>query len=287
MSPYSCDVTAENFDEMVVAASHKVPVVVDFWAEWCQPCRVLKPILEKLAAEFGGRFQLVKIDSDRNPEIAAQFGVRGIPAVKAVVNGQLVDEFTGALPEAQVREFLARILPSPGEPLRLKAHQALDRGNADEARTFLKEAIAADPALEAARLDLAELALSTGDDDQARVLLDELAPRVRDLDRHEALVARLALAAAGGDADPAALAAELEARPEDLDLRLRLANALALAGDYRAALGHMLEIVRRDRNWGDAAGRKAMLNLFNLLGAQAQYEDLVREFRIALARTLN
>ncbi|MBL8486564.1 MAG: tetratricopeptide repeat protein [Rhodocyclaceae bacterium] len=287
MGAHSCDVTAENFQAEVIDASRQVPVVVDFWADWCQPCRVLKPILEKLAAEFAGRFRLVKIDSDRNPELAAQFGVRGIPAVKAVVDGRLVDEFTGALPESQVREFLARILPSPAEPLRLRAFAAWDHGDPDGARALLQEAIAADPGLEAAQLDLAELDLETGDQEQARALLEGMADRVRDRERHDALTARLALAAAGGGEDAQALAAELESRPADLDLRLRLANALAMAGDYRSALAHLLEIVRRDRQWKDAAGRKAMLNLFNLLGPQPQHENLVREFRVALARTLN
>lgn len=287
MPPISYDVTIENFEERVIEASREVPVVVDFWAEWCQPCRILKPILERLATEFGGRFRLAKIDSDRNPELAAQFGVRGIPAVKAVLNGRIVDEFTGALPEAQVREFLARILPSPAEPLRLKAFAAWEQGDLAEARALLQEAITTDAGLESAKLDLAELDLEVGDHAQAKELLDAIADDVRDRERHSALMARVALNAAGGGEDPARLAAELQTRADDLDLRLRLANALALAGDYRHALAEMMEIVRRDRRWNDAAGRKAMINLFNLLGPQAQYEDLVREFRVALARTLN
>jgi putative thioredoxin len=124
MAANAIDVSVADFDDKVLAASRAVPVVVDFWAPWCQPCRILKPILEKLAAEFGGRFILAKVNSDENQELSMRYGVRGIPAVKAFVNGEPVDEFTGALPEGQVREFIERLIPSPAEPPRAQALEA-------------------------------------------------------------------------------------------------------------------------------------------------------------------
>ena len=286
MSDFSYDVSAGDFAEKVIAASSRAPVLVDFWAEWCQPCKVLKPILEKLAGEYGGRFLLAKVNSDENQELAARYGVRGIPAVKAFIDGQLVDEFTGAQPEALVRQFLDRLLPSPAEPLRLEALAAYERGDREGARRLLGEALKLDPANENACLDYAEVCLETGAGEEAGEILTALAGKARDADRHRALTARLALASAAGD-DPAALQARIAGDPADLDARLQLANSLALAGSYAAAFDQLLEIVRRDRRWRDEAGRKAILNLFSLLTAEGQYDDLVRKYRTDLARLLN
>src|SRR5512135_2116050 len=127
----SIDVSQADFEQKVVAASYQHPVVVDFWAPWCAPCKVLKPILEKLAEEYGGKFLLAKVNSDENPEIAARFAVRGIPAVKALVDGQVVNEFTGALPESAVREWLDKIIPSPAEELRREAQRQSHEGDLD------------------------------------------------------------------------------------------------------------------------------------------------------------
>lgn len=280
------DVTVTEFPQKVLDASHQVPVIVDFWAEWCQPCRTLKPILEKLAAEYGGRFILAKVDSDQNQELAQRYGVRGIPAVKAFVNGEMVDEFSGALPEAQVREFIDRLIPSPAEPLRLQARDAHERGDIEGARKLMADAINLDPRNDTSYLDYIELSIEAGAYDEAKEVLDAVRERSRDKARIDALDAQLKLAAGGG-ADTAALEARLASDANDLDARLQLANALALARDYRAAFSHLLEIVRRDRKWNDEAGRKTMLTLFTLLGTQPQYDDIVREFRVALSRTLN
>ena len=287
MSPHAFDVSTAEFQEKVVAASQHVPVLVDFWAEWCAPCRQLKPVLEKLAAEYGGRFLLAKVNSDQNQELAGRCGVRGIPNVKAFVGGHLVDEFTGALPEAQVRAFIDKLLPSPAEPLRVAAQEARASGEIELALSLLDDASQADPGNETVQLDMAEIRIEAGQIDAARALLDALEHKARDASRHKALQARLKLVAAGGGADAAALQARIAANGDDPDARLQLANALALSGDYRPALEHLLAIVRRDRKWQDEAARKAMLDLFSLLGGDAQFDDLVREFRIALARTLN
>jgi putative thioredoxin len=286
MTASSYDVSVADFKEKVLDASHRAPVIVDFWAEWCQPCRVLKPVLEKLAAEYDGRFILAKINSDQNQALAQQCSVRGIPAVKAFVNGEMVDEFTGALPEGQVREFIDRLIPSPAEPLRVQALAAHERGDVEAARKLMAQAINTDPRNDTSYLDYIELSLEAGAFDEAKEVLDAVRERCRDTERVAALDAQLKLAGSGG-ADTAALEARVAADANDLDARLQLANALAVARDYRGALSQLLEIVRRDRKWNDEAGRKTMLTLFTMLSPQPQYDDLVREFRVALSRTLN
>jgi putative thioredoxin len=258
---------------------------VDFWAPWCGPCRVLGPILEKLAQEYEGRFMLAKVNSDENPELARRYGVRGIPSVKAFVNGQLADEFTGALPESSVRAFIDNLLPSPAEPLRQDALGANARGDANCAKELLWRAIALDPRNEAARLDLVELLLDARDMTGARALIEEAGDQVRDARRLEALRARLTLAAGSqGAADTKTLQARVAADPCDLETRFELANVLALNQDYRPAMEHLLQIVRRDRGFRDDAGRRTLLTLFNLLGPE---DDLVREFRRELAAVLH
>ena len=168
------DVSQADFDEKVVAASRKQPVVIDFWAPWCAPCKVLKPILEKLAEEYKGKFLLAKVNSDENQEIAARYAVRGIPAVKAMVDGKIVDEFTGALPEGQVRAWLDKIIPSPAEELRRAAQQRSAAGDLDGALQKLTEASTLDPDNEWVRVDAAELLLAMGNPDDAQPLLDSL-----------------------------------------------------------------------------------------------------------------
>ena len=285
MTQHAIDVTEANFMQEVIEASRRVPVLVDFWAPWCGPCRSLGPILEKLAAEYQGRFRLAKVNSDENQALAAQFGVRGIPNVKAVVDGQIVNEFTGALPESAVREFIDALLPSPAEPLRQEARAARARGEGDATRKLLLQAIHLDPRHEPARLDLIDVLLDAGDFAEAQRLLDETAEAGKDRDRIDSLAARLALArGAAGGADEAALRARLAADAADLAARLALANLLALKQDYRAALEELLEVVRRDRAFQDDIGRKTMLQIFSLLGGDS---DLVRDYRGRLSTVIN
>ncbi len=285
MTIHTIDINEGNFMQEVVEASRRVPVLVDFWAPWCGPCRSLGPILEKLAGEYQGRFRLAKINSDENQALAAQFGVRGIPSVKAVVDGKIVNEFTGALPESAVREFIDTLLPSPAEPLRQEAQAARARGEADATRKLLLQAIRLDPKHEQARLDLVDVLLDAGEHAEAQRLLDEIVDAGKDRARIDSLSARLALAqGAGAGADEGTLRTRIAADAGDLTARLGLANRLALKQDHRGALEELLEVVRRDRAFQDDAGRKTMLQIFNLLGSDS---DLVREFRGKLASLLN
>jgi putative thioredoxin len=178
-------------------------------------------------------------------------------------------------------------LPSPAEPLRIAARDARVKGELDVAASLLIDAEELDPGNEAVTLDLAEINIDMQNLEAARVILDAHEHTAEDAVRVRALLDRLNLVIAGAGADAAALKARIEANAGDLDARLQLAKALALVQDYRQALGQLLEIVRRDRKWQDEAARRAMLDLFTLLAQSPSYNDLVREFRIQLARTLN
>jgi len=285
MSQFAFDVAIEEFEAKVLIPSETVPVVVDFWAPWCEPCKVLKPMLEKLAEEYGGRFLLAKIDSDSNPEIAQHFGVRSIPSVKVLFQGQLVDEFNGALPENQVRAFLDRIaLPAgPGGNLREEAAALVAEGKLEEALAKLVEASHANPQDQAIQLDAVDVLMQLGRNDEAKQLL--AGEYANEPDRANALRARLALA--DGAADTAAIEARLAANPADHAARLELSRAYAAQGRFREALEAALEVVVRDRFFDEGAGRKAVLQLFEALGGSEQYDDLIREFRRKMSAALN
>lgn len=283
MSQFSYDVGLDNFEAAVLQPSREVPVVVDFWAPWCQPCQTLKPLLEKLAEEYAGRFLLAKINADENPEISRQFGVRSIPTVKVVFEGHIVDEFTGALPEPELRAFIERIAPSPGDALREQAAALAAEGKTEEALACLVHASQVDPHNEAVRLDGVELLLTLDRREEAEALL--ASDFVKLAERADALRKRIALADV--KIDTAALDARLAANPDDHAARLERSRACAGGGKYREALEDAMEVVRRDRFFEEGAGRKAMLELFALLAGSDANDDLVREYRRALSAALN
>ncbi|MCB1898915.1 tetratricopeptide repeat protein [Cognatazoarcus halotolerans] len=285
MSAFAFDVTAADFEQKVVDASRKTPVLVDFWAAWCAPCRTLKPMLEKLADEFGGRILVAKVNTEQEQELAARFGIRGIPDVRAFVGGTQIDGFTGALPENALREFIARILPSDAEPLRLEAQSSRERGDVNTSRALLLKAIDADPKFEAARLDLIDLLIDINELDEADRLLKEIIYRARDEERVRTLEARLGLASARpASADEAALRARIDDNGADLEARLELANLAAEKGEFDTALENLLAIVQQDRGFKDDAGRKTMIQVFSLMPSDS---PLLRDYRSRLAAVLN
>jgi putative thioredoxin len=279
MSENALDVGLADFQQLVLEESKLRPVVVDFWAPWCGPCKALKPVLEKLAAEYGGKFLLAKINSDDNQELAARYGVRGIPSVKAFVNGEAVDEFSGALPESEVRAFLDRLVPSPADELRAQAAELRLAGDISAALQKLADASRIDPAHVGVRIDAAEIMLDLNEADETRRLIaglaDDADPRVPQLN------ARLQFMGVAVE-DEAALRARVAANENDLEARLKLANLLVAAGQYEAGMDQLLEIVRHDRGYEDDIGRKTLLSVFDLLGGG----ELVSRYRRMLSSLL-
>jgi len=280
------DVSESNFQNGVVEESRKRLVLVDFWAPWCGPCRTLSPIIEKLADEYAGRFLLAKVNSDENQGLAAEFGVRGIPNVKAFYGGEMIDEFTGAMPEGMVRQFIDRLLPSAAEEQRQAAMNAFQAGQTDQALASLEQAQELEPENDTIRMDRTEVLLKLGRTSDARTLLDELRPLSAMDPRAEHLKAELTFAdGEGASEDPTeALEARVSHNPRDLDSRLALAKRYFSEKRFEPALEHLLEIVRADRRFGDDAGRKTMLAIFELLGSDHQ---LTGQYRRLLAASLN
>jgi putative thioredoxin len=285
MVAHSMDINNINFDSEVIDKSNVTPVIVDFWAPWCGPCKTLTPVLEKLAAEYDGKFKLAKVNSDENMELSAEFGVRSIPDVRAFKDGRMVGQFTGALPESKVREFIDRLLPSAAELERTLGRKLRAGGDTAGASAALSKAIGLDPKLHLARIDLAELLIELKQLEAAERQLAEVKPDADYDARVEALRLAISFArSAESGASDADLSAMIAADPADLDARMQLANRHAGRREWRAALDALLEIVKRDRNWKDQAARKQMLAIFSLAAGDG---ELVSEYRRKLASALH
>ncbi len=266
------DVTIENFETEVIAASMEVPVLVDFWAPWCGPCKVIGPLLEKLEVAYGGRFKLVKIDSDQEQQLAGAFGIRSIPTCILLVGGRPVDGFQGALPEGQIRAFLDKHLP-PGEDLPEEAlEEEAPAAALDDAGRLqlLAQAVADHPDDDDARFDFVKALLLAGRSDDAKVAFAPViakAAAVRKLDSLQRLMQAQDMAAAQGDAFEALaqLDARIAANRRDFDARFTRAQLLMAHQKWTEAMDELLEILMRDKAWNEDTARKAFIAVLDII----------------------
>lgn len=282
---FSIDVTHENFTAQVIEASHQQPVLVDFWATWCGPCQSLMPILEQLARNYQGKFLLAKVEIDSQQALASQFGVRSVPTVKLVKNGQIVDEFTGALPESQIRAFLDKHIESESDQRMQQALAHYQAGETEAALAEMGQILQDDPQNENNKITYVKVLIRENHLKEAKQWLATLPLEASLKPEVRAIQAQLEFIEIVQNApDPTTLAKQLNEDPGNTQVRYQLSAHAILQGQFEVAFENLLEIVKRDRNYNDDAGRKALLKLFELLGDD---HELVSSYRRKLAMALN
>ncbi len=277
------NVTMATFQNDVVQKSMDTPIVIDFWAPWCNPCRQLAPMLEKLAAEYGGKFILAKINTDEEPQIAQAFGIQSLPTVFAFYQGQPVDQFVGLLTEEQIRQWLTPLLPSPAQQL---AREAMELAETDPkgAEAKYREALVLEPKEDSLKICLANVLLKQGRLEECGTIIEALATRGFLEPEAERLKSELEVrqaAAESGGVEEARKAADAE--PTNLMLRIRLADAYAAASQHRKALEICLDIVKQDFGEARNEAKSTMVKIFDMLGPAS---ELTGEFRRQLATAL-
>ncbi|HIJ21463.1 MAG: thioredoxin [Gammaproteobacteria bacterium] len=265
--PYIIDVNESNFEEAVLQASFKVPVMVDFWAPWCNPCKMLMPIVTKLAEEFEGKFILAKVNVDENQPLATQFNARSVPAVKIFRNGAVVDEFMGAQPESNVRKVLDNHIERASDQARLEASKLIQQGDLDDAIELLRKANRDDPDNPRVRSDLIATLFLLEDYDQVEEAIKALPAIEQEADEIKGLKNRLLFAKITVKAaDMDTLKSTIAQNPDNSEARYQYAARLVMEGGTEEGLSELLILLMRDRNYGDDAARKAMLAILDSMG---------------------
>ena len=283
LTPHVFDATAATFEDAVIRKSLETPVLVDFWATWCGPCKTLGPLLEKLAGDYNGAFLLAKVDVDAEQELAAAFQIRSVPTVMLVKGGQLVDGFPGALPEGQLREFLKHHGIEPAPAVEEAAEIAAPPVDPHAEVMRLRKIAEAEPDNAEHKLDLALALLQTGAASEAEHLLDALPANLATDERTVKARARLGFAALLKDAPPAeVLEAAIASDPTDLRARHLLGVRRLVAGDAEAGLQQFIEMLQRDRVWSDHLAKKSLIDAFRVI----EDEDLVGRYRRKMSALL-
>jgi putative thioredoxin len=277
MSEHILESTARTFDMDVLDASRNMPVLVDFWADWCGPCKMLSPVLERIAADYAGRARVVKVDTEAEPALASRHGIRSLPTLRAFRHGQPVDEIIGVQPESAIRAMLERYLERPSDSLRAEAARLVGEDRAAEAVMLLEKALRGEPANDLIRLELIDALVRAGRIGEAETQIAELPLQAIDAPRLKSVESRLLLAKALVDAPPVEeLVRRVAGDPSDLKAAHQLAAREFMAGRVEQALEGWLALMRKDRSFDDGVARRSLLAAFTLLEGQ---DELVNRYR--------
>ncbi len=284
-SAYIHNVGAQDFQALVIENSYKQPVLVDFWAEWCGPCKSLAPVLAKLAEEYNGKFILAKVDTEKEQELATHFGIKSLPTMKVIFNGQIAGERVGAVPESEIRALIDPLIISESDKVMEAAMVAHNEGRTQDALDLMNQALAHDPDNVDLKINIAKLVAAEGDMQSASALLDSLSEEESKNDEAVKLRAKINFAKQlEGLLTTEQIESRLAENPEDLEALLDKSHHLSASGLYEEAMETLIQIMTIDRKFQDDAGRKGLLALFDMLGGE---QEAVQKYRRKLFTLLH